>query len=282
MLVTAVNARVVGVSASIPVPGRPKAPMQKSIATGKVQLGSELAKSLGVDRDTKQAVNIAGSQFEVDRVNRSNGTWQDGAAIMDLQTAQNLFELPGKISRIEAIECTQEKCEATGLQSDVVLANELASITDQAVLLRRQQMAQARLNVRVLSQQNMRLLNNLLWVFLTLAFVALAALNTLQRRSEIGILQAVGYGWTKVAVLFVLRAFLLSLLGCVVGIVGGSLASWWQSKQVFTATGQKFSIDWTAGLTVALIAITLSSLAALIPALVSASQHPADLIGRER
>ena len=277
-----VEARIVGLSASIPVPGRPKAPMQKAIKEGTVQIGAELAKRLSISRDDKQAtIEIQGTSFPIDRVNRSNGTWQDAAVFMDLKSTQKLFGLADQISRIEAIECTQEKCEATGLQSDVVLTNELARITDQAMLLRRDQMASARLNVRALSQQNLKLLKNILWTFLACSLVALTMMNTMQRKSEIGVLQSVGFGQAKVSVLFVLRTFLLGLAGCVIGIAVGAIASLLLSKDLFAATGKKFAIDWNAGITIAAIALLLSIMATLIPAYLSASQHPADLIGKE-
>ncbi len=277
-----VEARVVGLSASIPVPGRPKAPMQKAIAKGKVQIGSALAMRLKISRENKNAtISISGKSFPVDRVNRGNGTWQDSAVFMELHSAQELFGLPDQVSRIEAIECTQEKCEETGLQSDVVLTNEFARITDQAALLRREQMASARLNVRALSQQNLALLKNLMWTFLACSMIALATLNTIQRQPEIGVLQSVGFGQMKVATLFVLRSLILGVFGCIIGIGVGSLGSLWQSKQLFAATGKKFAIDWNAGLTIGLVAIALSVMASAIPALWSASQHPADLIGKE-
>ncbi len=277
-----VESRVVGLSASIPVPGRPKAPMQKSIAPTKVQIGSELAKRMGIDRDDTQAtIAIRNQSFPVDRVNRSNGTWQDSAVFMDLSSAQSLFDRKDQISRIEAIECTQEKCEETGQPSDVVLTHELARITDQAVLLRREQMADARLNVRLLSRQNLQLLQNLLWSFLACSMVALATLNTIQRRSEIGILQSVGFGQTKIALFFVIRSFVLGLLGSFIGIGLGAYASLWQSKLLFAATGKKFAIDWNAAITIGLVALGVSIMATLIPAIWTASQHPADLIGKE-
>ena len=277
-----VEARVVGLSASIPVPGRPKAPMQKAIANGKVQIGAELAKRLNISRDSNDAsITIEGHSLPVQRVNRSTGTWQDSAVFIDLASAQKLFGLEDQISRIEAIECTQDKCEASGLTSDTVLTNELAQITDQAVLLRREQMADARMNVRVLSHRNLRLLKNLLWTFLAVSMIALATLNTVQRKAEIGILQSVGFGQFRVTILFVLRSLILGASGCVLGVGGGALASLWQSRQLFAATGKKFEIDWFSGMTIGIVAVALAMMATLIPALMSAMQHPADLIGKE-
>ena len=42
---TTVLARIVGIAASVPMPGRPKTPMQKAVPSDKIQLGSQLPKN---------------------------------------------------------------------------------------------------------------------------------------------------------------------------------------------------------------------------------------------
>lgn len=276
------SAVVVGISASIPMPGRPKAPMQKAIKAGQVQLGSELARRLKVKRDEKVVVQINGIDFQVARVNRASGTWQDAVALMNLEDCQELFSLQGQISRIEAIECTSEQCEATGLKSEVVLNNELARITDQAVLLRREQMAAARSGIRVVSRENLQLLQNALWVLLTLAIVILSWQNANQRKSEVGIFQALGYGQTRVAGMFVVRSICLTLVGSLAGILLAALLAYWQSKSLFLVTGKKFAVDWQALSTIGITALVLGSIASLVPAVLAANRHPADVIGSDQ
>ncbi len=276
-----VQARVVGIAASIAMPGRPKAPMQKAIPEGKLQLGSELAAALNIGRDETTTIEINGQPMPVDRVNRSNGTWQDSAAFIDLQSAQHLFGLQHQISRIEAIECTSEQCKLTGLTPDVVLTNELARISDSAALYRRDQIARARSSVRLLSRENLSLLQNVLWVLLALAVAGLTGLNALQRKSEIGVLQAVGYGHWSIVSLFVLRAAVLTVIGSLVGVVAGSFSAWWQSVPLFAKTGEKFAIDWSVGLLVGAIAVLLAVLASSLPAMAAAWKNPAELIGKD-
>ncbi len=277
---TSATARVIGITASVPMPGRPKSPMQKSVPENKLQLGSELANQLGIGRDDESTIMIKGRSFRVDRVNRSNGTWQDSAAFMDLETAQVLFELTGQISRIEAIECTSEQCELTGLKSDVVLANELARITDQARILRREKMADARSSIRVVSRDNLRLIQNAFWILLVTLMIALSFLNASQRRSEVGVLQALGYGRARVALTFILRAILLASAGALIGILAGALSANAQSG-IFSATSNKFAIDWTAAATIGIAAVVLAALASSFPALVAASRPPAEIMGRD-
>lgn len=273
--------RVVGLSASIAMPNRPKAPMQRSIPVGELQLGSELARELGVNRDEEAEVAIARKVFKVQRVNRASGTWQDSAAFIDLKSAQKIFDLPERISRIEAIECTSEQCEETGLQSSVILNNEIEKITDEASFLRKEEMAEARLNVRLVSRENFLMLQNVLWVFLGLTVLGLAMLNSLRRKSEIGVLQAVGYGRWRVASLFLVRSMLLSATGAVVGVAIGMLASIEQANRLFVMTGKKSSLDWDAAMTIGGVAFLLAVLGSCVPALLAAGENPADLIGRD-
>lgn len=274
-------ARLVGLSASVPMPGRPKSPMQRAIAKEQVQLGSQVAEALGIQRDEPAQVTIAGRSLSVARVNRSNGTWQDAAVLVDLELAQSLLDKPNQLSRIEAIECTSEECARTGLDSDVVLSNELARITDQAVLLRRDQMADARFNIRSLNRANLSIIQNSLWIMLALAIVAMTCWNTLQRRNETGVLQAIGYGPARLMLLLVGRSVILTLIGAFLGGLAGAFVSYSLSIQAFQATGSKFAIDWYQPLTILGVAVLLAALTACFPALFSATRLPADSIGKE-
>ncbi len=274
-------ARVVGISASIPMPGRPKSPMQKSVKQDTVQLGAAIAQQLGIERDQQATLEIRGKEFKVARVNRQTGTWQDAIIQMDLKNAQQLFQMPNKISRIEAIECTSEECERTGLKSDTILTAELSRITDQAALLRREQMAKARTEIRSLSRDNALLLQNALWLFLVFGSIGLAFWNTIQRKAEMGILQANGFGPFRIVFLLVGRALILSLLGAFGGAMLGAWISYSQSLPLFEATGKKFAVDWYLAAYIALAAMVLGGLAASLPAFLAASRHPADVIGRE-
>jgi ABC-type antimicrobial peptide transport system permease subunit len=200
---------------------------------------------------------------------------------LDLPLAQNLFNKPNQLSRIEAIECTQEECERTGLQSDTVLANELARITDQAVLLRREQMANARSSIRSLNHANSVVIQNMLWIMLTLTILAMTFWNTLQRRNEMGVFQAIGYGSTQLLTLLVGRSVFLTSLGALLGGAIGSWLSYAYCQNAFEETGSRFAIDWSQPWIILLVSIVLAGLAACLPALISATRLPADSIGKE-
>lgn len=273
--------RIVGISASIPMPGRPKAPMQKAVQGGTVQIGSALAKRLAISNDQPAEVSIGGKLIPVSRVNRETGTWQDSAAFMDLKVAQEVFDLKGRISRIEAIECTSEKCRELGLSSTVVLTNELATATDKAQILRRKNMADARVNIRNMSGANLLLLTNAMWFLLVATTSIFAASNAIQRKSEIGLFRAIGFTRRRILGILVSRSVFLAITGTVIGVIAGSLLSVWLSGAVFSSTGNKIAVDALAMLWIGLIAVALSGLATLIPAMIAASRHPAEIIGKD-
>lgn len=276
------EARVVGLTASVPMPGRPKSPMQRAVDAGKVQLGSQVAAKLGIERDAKPTVSVAGKEYGVQRVNRETGTWQDGAVFMELAEAQSLFELEGQVSRIEAIECTSEKCALTGLLPETVLRNELAGITDQAQIMRRESIADARQSIRTVTGRNTQLLELILWTMVLIAVGALTGLNAQQRQSEIGVLRALGHSRTHVLVLFVGRSFILATIGATIGMLIGAAFAMQLSRGLFVETGAKFAVNWWEATEVVAVTVCLSALAACVPSLWAAAQHPADVIGKSR
>ena len=199
---------------------------------------------------------------------------------MDLETVQLLFDLPGQISRIEAIECASEQCAISGQVPQVVLTNELTRITDQAALLRRGKIADARAGIRQLSRDNADLLQDALWVFLAVAVVGLATLNSFQRQSEIGVLHALGYPPQRIVLLFAGRWLVVAVAGAAIGMaLGAGLA--FQRRGLFVETGDKFAIDWTAALVVGAVTVAISTVAACLPAIWSAGRPPADIIGND-
>lgn len=276
------DARVVGLTASVPMPGRPKSPMQRAVDAGQVQLGSQVAAKLGIERDAKPTVSIAGKDYGVQRVNRETGTWQDGAVFMELAEAQSLFDLAGQVSRIEAIECTSEKCALTGLLPETVLRNELAGITDQAQIMRRESIADARHSIRTVTGRNTQLLELILWVMVLIAVGALTGLNAQVRQSEIGVLRALGHGRTQVLMLFIGRSLILAAIGATIGMLIGAALAMQLSRGLFVETGAKFAVNWWEAIEIVAVTICLSALAACVPSLWAASQHPADVIGKSR
>ena len=96
------------------------------------------------------------------------------------------------------------------------------------------------------------------------AWVAfLAFQNVRERRSEIGILRALGMRGSGVLAIILAKAALTGLVGAVVGFLGGSF-----SVGRFAGTAPTLAL-------VLILSPVLSALAAWVPALVASRQDPA-------
>lgn len=135
----------------------------------------------------------------------------DRLAVMDIAAAQVMFDMVGRLDRIDLL--TEEGQSVEGIAQAVraivpphVTVERPASRTNQV-----EQMLRAfRLNLTVLSWVG--LLVGMFLIYNTMAFAVA------QRRREIGVYRAIGMTQTRVAVLFLAEA-------AVLGLVGGALGS---------------------------------------------------------
>ncbi|MBM4126069.1 MAG: FtsX-like permease family protein [Nitrospira sp.] len=138
----------------------------------------------------------------------------DRVAVMDIAAAQVTFAMVGRLDRIDLIteEGTSVEAIAEAVRAIVpphVTVERPASRTNQV-----EQMLRAfRLNLTVLSWVG--LLVGMFLIYNTMAFAVA------QRRREIGIYRAIGMTQTRVAVLFLLEAAVLGLIGGALGSVTG-------------------------------------------------------------
>ncbi len=148
-------------------------------------------------------------QDQSDRVS----SW-DHLAIMDIAAAQVLFNMVGRLDRIDIITESGASVEAV---AQAVRANVPPHLTVERPTSRTKQVEQMvrafRLNLMVLSWVG--LLVGMFLIYNTMAF------SVAQRRREIGIYRAIGMTQSRVAGLFLLEAALFGLLGGIVGSLGG-------------------------------------------------------------
>ena len=127
-----------------------------------------------------------------------------------------------------------------------------------------------------------QLLEVILWIMVLVAVGALTGLNTQQRQGEIGVLRALGHSRTQILLLFVGRSLILATVGVAIGMLIGAALAMQLSRGLFIETGAKFAVDWRDAMEIGAITICLSALAACVPSLWAAGQHPADVIGKGR
>ena len=109
----------------------------------------------------------------------------------------------------------------------------------------------------------------------------LAFSNVRQRRSEIGILRALGVRSTQILTLFLGKALLVGLIGAAVGYGGGyAVGIIWGDLPSTGETSARLFVPQFLVIAV-VMAPALSGLASWIPAMLAAGQDPAVILHEE-
>ncbi len=287
---------------------RQKTPMGYNVKPGAVLLGHEL----GVGRKPGEMIDVLGKKFTVERISPEQGSKEDITIAMHLRDAQEVLKLPGSISQIMAIGC---RCAGANLpnirkqlrevlpetritefrsialaraeQRELVEAKQAAILADMKEnLAQRRQILTDRkeilANMEASRARIGRVMETLADVITPLVVLAsavwiglLAAANVRERRTEIGILRAIGKGSGTIAGLLLGKAVLLGLLGAAVGVVLGTATAGWLGAKALNLAPEQLNVDYVV-LAVALLgAPLLSAVASYLPTLSALLQDPA-------
>jgi hypothetical protein len=292
----------------------PKKPMIAAVPDGSLVAGSLVAERAGLA--VGRTVTLLGREFTVSLVHERRGNDDDITVWVPLAEAQRLLDRPGKIHAILALGClcverlpgdkyhVRELYSAEELERLVreVVPTVQVIVLERAAAIRRAtraaagHRAQEFLQVQEAGRASLTAEREALaaWVIPLVViggvvWVGLMALgNVRARRSEIGILRALGLGAGKMATIFLGRAVVVGLAGAVPGYaVGFVLAVVWDARQA----GQGALAGGPAGLAalfgpgllagVLVLAPLLAAAASLVPALLAAQQDPADILREE-
>ncbi|OHB72128.1 MAG: hypothetical protein A2V70_07410 [Planctomycetes bacterium RBG_13_63_9] len=264
-----------------------KKPMGYNVEPGTALLGHEL----GIGHEPGETIEILGRPLRIARILPEQGSKEDITIAIHLEDAQAVLEMPGRINQIMALGC---RCAGSNLPN---IRRQLAQVLPQTRVTEFRSIALARAEQRdqvaaqqkqILAdmaasrqklQQTMESLAAVMTPVVVLAcaiWVGLLALaNVRQRRTEIGILRALGKGSATIAGLFLGKAILLGLLGAVLGFLLGSLLAQWLGVRALEVASSQFTIHYDM-LAVALVgAPLLSAMASYLPTLSALVQDPA-------
>lgn len=247
--------------------------MGHRIERGRCWLGFALAEALGLREG--DAIRLHGKMLQVERRLPEESTRDDIRIWAHLRDVQQMLGMEGHINAIYAVGRSEadEPPGAARARINAVLpgvvVTQLRSITAAGAATRRMMRQYARFMIAL------AVVGCAAWVGL------LAALNTRERRSEIGLLRALGFDAGGIAALFVTRAALMGLAGAAAGFaLGTALALQW-GPAIFegAVVGARPAYD----LLVAALLITplLAALAALAPASLAVAEDPAAILTEE-
>ena len=263
----------------------PKKPLLDLVPKGKVVLGYRLHHSRKLKPGSKLSINDR--ELEVAKCHAERGTVDDVTAWVNLEEAQEMLGMQNLVNAILALECN---CATIDRVAEI--RGEIAKVLPGTQVLERGRKALARAEARnkakltaddslkAAEESGRQMIDSRkaqanvlvpLAVIGSFAWIVLLAVgNARQRRSEIGILRAIGLGSRDVLVLFLGKALLVGLAGGAIGYVAGYLVGTGYSGPL-----EQSLFDPALLMISLLMAPALSAAAAWLPALIAAGQDPA-------
>jgi putative ABC transport system permease protein len=292
------------------ISGGTKKPIQSRVPADKIVLGNELHESLGLNVGDK--LTLMGREFTVQQWYPMRGTKDDMTAWIDLKVAQELLDKKGKLSAILALECHCAFADVAKVREEIskvlpgvqviergseALARaearaKTATAAEESLKLEE---AHAQQSLELVKLQRVQLRSE--WASLAsilvpvvvlgcAAWIAILTLNNVrQRRSEVGILRALGVRSQQILLLFLSKAVLMGLLGGIIGCVAGYFVG-----RALGIGMEKVDPDTIADVAVlrpayAVLAIAaaplLAAAASWLPAMSAARQDPALMLYEE-
>ncbi len=268
----------------------PKEPMMVKVPKGTLIMGFELHKSMNLQEGDK--VKIKGRKFTIRKCNESRGNKDDITIWINLKEAQEILNKPGKINAIQALKCICAGSELSGVREEVhsVLPGTQVIEKGSKVLWRaeaRNRSAKEAIEaIEAEKQQQLKLRKERenfasilvpLILFASAIWIAFLFIgNVRERKSEIGILRAIGVKKWKIMNLFLLKAIIIGLTGALVGYFAGLSIGCILGGQFIM---EVFNINLL--LLVLVFAPILALMAAYVPATIAAGQDPADVLREE-
>ena len=289
-----VSILVVGTRGELPMAKQEsKKPILDAVPRGKVVLGYQLhrmiSRARNEDLKKNDTVVLRGKKFAIHKLNPKRGDQDDVTVWLNLQEAQELLSKPKQINSILALNCNcadvdrlgsiRKEIEAilpdTQVEEYETKATARAEARNKVAAEAKATLAREKKNQDDVREEIETLASILAPLVAALCGIGLGLLtwnNVRERRSEIGLLRALGVGSGKLLMLFLSRASIVGLTGAALGClaIGAALP---QSRPALFEAG---FLAWV--LTAAPI---LSALAAWLPAFAATQQDPALILQQE-
>ena len=256
---------------AVDAPG--KDPMGYSVGPGKCFVGFAIARALSLKEG--QRLDLQGVPLKIERCMVEDGSREDVRLYVHLADAQRILKRPGRINSIQALGCL---CYGGPLS---ILRERIGKVLPDTYVTELRNIATARAETRHMVEQNAGFIVGAVVMVGALWVALLAWLNVRERRQEIGILRALGFGSGHVAALFLGRAVLIGLVGALVGFGVGTWLAGQYGADIFRLTFAKVKPAFDLLPRAVLGAVVITALASLLPAMAAVMQDPARTLTEE-
>jgi ABC-type lipoprotein release transport system permease subunit len=287
---------LMGVRGEVYIQSKQQKPLLEPVAPGTMILGHELARNLTIAAGDK--TKLMGREFTVAKINPERGNKDDITVWISLAEAQELLGKPGLINGILALDCTCDTVDRLGR-----IRPEIARILPDTQLIEYASQALARAEARQRAADESKasierekegrnklrgerealaavlvpvvMIGSGVWIGL------LALANVRDRRTEIGILRALGLRSWQILVIFLGKAIAMGLAGACLGYVAGrEIGLLWREAPGVPPIDLAY-VDLRLLLLVLAAAPLLAALASWLPAMSAAQQDPATVLREE-
>ena len=265
-----------GLAPEVCPPGRKTPPMSYQIERGNLYVGYRVAKTLGLKES--DVVEIAGETFNVAKCLSESGGVDDIRIQCHLRDAQDILDLPGRISEIRAVDCL---CFTPTDDPVAILRKEIGSLLPEAQVFHTRAIASARAKTRLM-------VRNLFAVIVPFVVIAcgvwigvLAIMNVRDRQAEIGIMRALGYDSGRITLLFLGKAVIIGLLGAAVGFFIGTALALNFGPGIFKVTAKAIKPEYVWFVWSLIVAPVFAAVSSFIPAMIAVTYDPAVTLREE-
>jgi ABC-type lipoprotein release transport system permease subunit len=266
-----------GISDELEPSGREKTPMIHIIKPGEVILGYEISNKLGISQGDR--ISLLGKEFIMSKALSESGSMDDIRLYARLEEIQDILGMEGRVNEIRALNCL---CLTTGKEDPlIILRNQLQKVLPESRIVMDKNIAMARERQRLMFEKYFAFIIPFVVITCAVWIGTIILLNVRDRKAEIGILRALGYGGGYIATLFLGKAVVFGLLGAILGFFIGSFLSLAYGPDIFMVTASSVKpiyslLGWSM-----LAAVVFSVTAALLPTFVAITQDPAQTLRGE-
>lgn len=233
-----------------------------------LMIGSEAAVNLGLKVD--DLVELNGHQFRVASILMVTGGAEDGVIIANMEEAQQVLGKEGRVSMVE-ISAFCRGCPISDLVLQIAEKFPDAKVTalQQAVMSKMQ-------SIELFKSFSYGIAVLVVFIGSLLVFITMMG-SVNERTREIGIFRAIGFRRGHVMQIILLEAMIIGLIGGLVGFFGGNGVAWLVMPMVIK-DGAFAGINLGLGGVSLLLAVALSLLASLYPALKASRLDPSEAL----
>lgn len=272
-----------------------KEPMLDPVEKDTMRLGHALAQKLGLKSGDK--VTLLGAPFTIAQVHDERGNVDDVSIWIHMAQAQELLKKPNQVNAILALSCL---CAKGDLER---ISKEVAAILPETQVIHRVPEALIRLDARyrvaALSQEtiesemayHVRIAGQRealaawlipLAIIVTMLWIGMLDWNNVrERRSELGVLRALGLRSRQIVAVFLAKAMLVGVAGAFVGYAAGFGAglAWSMADGVpMSAAVVRSLFDVRVLAFVFAVAPLQACISSWVPAMIAAQQDPAAIL----